>query len=118
MERIEFITHRQKQVLFLDFSGCGPEEVATIADRVPEVVTREPLDTVLIVADFTGAEFNRNAVEHIKVAAAFDRPHVKRSAWVLNGNMPTALYDSVRQFSAREFPRFETREDALDYVVS
>lgn len=117
MERIQFLTHRDRRVLFLDFSGCSAEDVADLADRVPDIVTREPLDAVLVVADFTGAEFNRQAVEHIKIATAFDRPHVKRAAWVLNGNMPTALYDSIRQFSARDFPRFENRDAALDYVV-
>jgi hypothetical protein len=73
---------------------------------------------VLVVADFSGAEFDREAVEHIKIATAFDRAHVKRAAWVLTENLPKVLYDSVRQFSAREFTVFGTREEALDYVVS
>ena len=38
---------------------------------------------MLTLADFTGAEFSREAVERIKVATAFDRPHIKRAAWVL-----------------------------------
>jgi len=28
------------------------------------------------------------------------------------------LYDSIRSFSAREFPVFATREQALEYLVS
>jgi len=72
---------------------------------------------VRAVADFSGAEFDRTAIEHIKIAMAFDRAHVKRAAWVLTENLPKALYDSVRQFTAREFPVFLTREEALDYVA-
>ncbi len=36
----------------------------------------------------------------------------------LAGNLPKALYESVRSFSAREFPVFDTREEAMDYLVS
>jgi hypothetical protein len=37
---------------------------------------------------------------------------------VLTENLPKALYDSIRSFSAREFPVFTTRDEAMDYLVS
>ena len=43
MDRIRFVTHRDQRILLLDFTGCSAEEVAAMADRVPEMVTREPL---------------------------------------------------------------------------
>jgi hypothetical protein len=94
------------------------DEVATIADLLPEVVTREPLGSVLLLGDFTGAQFTREAVEHIKIAAVFHRPHLKRSAWVLTENLPKVFYDSIRSFSARRIPTFATREEALEFLVS
>jgi hypothetical protein len=117
VERIRFVTHQNQRILLLDFTGCSSEEVADISDQVPAIVTKEPSDSVLVVADFSGAEFSREAVEHIKIATAFDRAFVKRAAWVLTDNLPRTLYDSVRSFSAREFPIFATREEALDYLV-
>lgn len=118
MDRIRFVTHREQRILLLDFTGCTAEEVAAIADRVPDIVTREPMGSLLTVADFTGAEFSRDAVERIKIAAALDRPHVRRSAWVGIDNLPKTLYDSIRTFSAREFPVFTTCEEAMNYLVS
>ena len=118
MDRIRFVTHRGQRILLLDFTGCTAEEVAAIADQVPEIVTQEPLGSVLAVADFSGAEFDRDAVERIKIATAFDRPHIKRAAWVLTENLPKTLFDSIRSFSARDFPVFATRDEALDYLVS
>ena len=76
------------------------------------------MGSLLVVADFGGAEFSREVVERMKIAAALDRPHVKRSAWVGMENLPKALYDSIRSFSARELPVFATRDEAMDYVVS
>jgi len=118
MDRIRFVTHRDQRILLLDFTGCTAEEIAELSDRVPDIVTREPMGSVLVVADFSGAEFSRGAVEHIKIAAALDRPHIKRAAWVGTENLPKALYDSIRSFSAREFPVFDSRDQAMDYLAS
>jgi len=118
MDRIRFVTHRDQRVLLLDFSACTAEEVAELADRVPEVVGREPLKSLLVLTDFGGAEFSRETVERIKIATALDRPHIKRSAWVGAEKLPKTLYDSIRSFSAREFPVFASRDEALEYLVS
>jgi hypothetical protein len=118
MDRARFVTHREHRILVLDATGCSAAELATLADLVPEVITREPLGSLLVLTDFTGAEFSRDAVDHMKIAAALDRPHIKRAAWVGAQKMPKALFDSIRNFSARDFPVFESREQAMDYLVS
>ncbi len=115
MDRIRFITHRGQRVLLVDFNKCGAKEVAEISDQVPATVTQEPPGSVLALADFTGAEFDREAVERIKIATAIDERFIKRAAWVLDQNLPKALYDSVRIFSGRDFPVFATRDEALDF---
>ena len=90
-----------------------PEEVGEIADQVPAIVTREPLGSVLAVADFSGAEFDRDAVEHIKIATAFDRPHVKRAAWVLTENLPKDALRFGPQVFRPRVSRFSLRARKL-----
>jgi hypothetical protein len=118
MDRLQFITHHGQRILLLDFTNCNPEQIAEISDQAPALITREAAGSVRVVADFTGAEFSREAVEHIKVATAIDKRYIKRAAWVLDHNMPKALFESVRTFSARNFPVFDTREEAFDFVIS
>lgn len=118
MERIVFVTFRNQQVLLADCSDCSPEELAAVIDDVPKHVTVHPHGSVLLLADFSRSVFTKETVEHLKIAAVFDRPHVKRSAWVLTQNLPKALYESVRTFSGREIATFETREEALEYLVT
>jgi len=118
MDRVRFITHREQQILLVDCTDCLPDELALISDRVPEIVTQEPLGSVLLLADFSRAQFTRESVERLKIAAVFDRPHLKRSAWVLTENLPKALFDSIRSFSGRRIPIFAAREEAMDYLVS
>src|SRR5438552_15394490 len=118
MERVTHITFRGKKILLADCSNCAPEQLAAVIDAVPRHVTKEPYGSVLLLADFSNSVFNKETVEHLKLAAVFDRPHLKKSAWVLTENLPKALYDSIRSFSGREIPTFATREDALQYLVS
>jgi hypothetical protein len=117
MDRIVFLTSRNQQVLLADCSDCSPEELAAVIDEVPKHVTTQPAGSVLLLADFSRSVFTKETVEHLKLAAVFDRPHLKRSAWVLTQNLPKTLYESVRTFSGRQIPTFATREEALEYLV-
>jgi hypothetical protein len=88
-----------------------------MCDLVPSYVTPEPDNSVLLLADFSNAQIDRDALEHVKLAAVFDRPHLKRSAWVITPSFPKAFYENVRAFSVRELHIFQTRGQALRYLI-
>ena len=117
-DRIRFIEHQGKRILLIDISHCSATELAEIARLVPSYVTSEPRGSVLLLADFTGAEFDRIAIERLKESTVFDRPHLKRSAWVGIENLPKVFYEHIKSFSRRDLPAFQTREQALDWLVS
>jgi hypothetical protein len=117
-DRIGFIEHKGKQILLVDISHCTPAEVAKVVLLVPSYVTTEPRGSVLLLADFTGAEFDRIAIDRLKETAVFDRPHLKRSAWVGIEKLPKVFYEHIKNFSQRDLPAFETREQAMDWLVS
>ena len=116
-DRVSLIAHSGKQILIADFTNCTPDEVKAVADEVRRVVTAQPENSVLLMADFAGAQFSKDAVTRIKEATTSDRPYVKRAAWVHTGSLPKVLYEAIKTFSQREFPMFETREQALDFLV-
>ena len=116
-DRIRYITHRGQRILLVDHSGCTAVQLAAMCDLVPSYVTPEPDNSVLLLADFSNAQIDRDALEHVKLAAVFDRPHLKRSAWVITPSFPKAFYENVKAFSVRELRIFQTREQALSYLV-
>lgn len=116
-DRIRFIEHQGKQILLVDVSHCTAREVETLSLLVPSYVTSEPRGSVLLLADFTGAEFDRIAIDRLKEGAVFDRPHLKRSAWVGTEGLPHIFYEHIKSFSRRDLPTFKTREEALDWLV-
>jgi hypothetical protein len=54
-DRIRFINHQGLRILVVDFSNCPADELEGTARRVPDYVTSEPLGSVLILTNFTGA---------------------------------------------------------------
>ena len=116
-DRVGFIAHRGKQILIADFTECTPDEVKAVTDQVRRVVTAQPENSVLIMADFGGAQFTKDAVTRLKEVTTYDRPYVRRAAWVHAGSLPKVLYEAIKTFSKREFPTFETREEALEFLV-
>jgi stage II sporulation SpoAA-like protein len=117
MERVRFITHRGKRVLFIDHSRSTPEEILRTMDEVEHIIAAEPGDSLLTLSDFTGTAFDKAAADRMKVVAAKDRPHVRRAALVGAESIPEVYFHNLESFSARHFPKFRTREEALDWLT-
>jgi hypothetical protein len=47
MDRVRFITHQGKQILFMDAMNCGAEEVIELLTEVQRTVTAQPRNSVL-----------------------------------------------------------------------
>jgi hypothetical protein len=114
---IRFITHKGKQILLVDLSHRTAAELENLALLVPSYVSTQPRGSLLLLADFTGAKFGRKAFTRLKEAAVFDRPYLKRSAWVGTESLPKVFYENIKSFSQRDLPTFKTREEALDWLV-
>jgi len=116
-DRIRFIEHQGKQILFIDLSNCSAVEVKRWAESIPKFVTQHPKESLLVLADFSGAKFDREAFVSMKEGTVFDRPHIKKSAWVGTDNLPKIFYEHIKVFSQRQLPTFKTREEALDWLA-
>jgi hypothetical protein len=116
-ERIRFISHQNNQILLVDCSNCSAKEIETTARTVPDVVTAQPRGSVRLLVDFTGASFDQEALRAMKETTVFDKPYIKKSAWIGAEGVPETLRTDLKDFSRREFPAFKTRREALDWLV-
>ncbi|HEV2698801.1 MAG TPA: hypothetical protein VGU90_12460 [Terriglobales bacterium] len=117
-ERIRTIRYKGREILLVDVSNCTSEQFSRIARLVPASTVTQAPGSVLLLADFTGAHIDKDALEILKQATVFDRPHLKRSAWVGVESLPKVFYENIKSFSRRDLPVFETREQALEYLVA
>jgi len=116
-ERVRFIEHSKKSILLIDFTHCSTQEMMSVLADIQAIVTTHPRGSVLTLADFTGAQIDKDVAKRIKEVLVFDRPYVKRSAWVGTDSLPQVFYEGFKQFSQRDFPKFATRDEAMEWLV-
>ncbi len=89
-----------------------------LLEQVRADIARHAPGSVLVLADFTGAQIDKKVATRIKEVLVLDRPYVKRSAWVGTESLPRVFYEHFKSFSQRELPLFKTREEAMEWLVS
>ena len=116
-DRIQFVTHRGKPVMVIDFSHSEPNEILLLLEEIQHTVARHEKGSLLTLADLTGAHVDKAVATLMKEVLVRDRPFVKRSAWVGVDSLPKVYYENIKTFSQRDFPPFKTREEAMDWLV-
>jgi hypothetical protein len=117
-ERIRFIDHQGKRILLVDLSSRSADEVEEIARAAPDYITVQPRNSVLVLTDFSGAAFDRDALRAMKETAVFDKPFVKKSALIGTEDLPASFYDELKSYSRRDLLIFKTREEALNWLAA
>lgn len=116
-DRLRFFKHKNQTLLLIDFSQGTKRELLALLPQVRATITGHARNSVLVLADFTSAQIDKAVAARMKEVLVFDRPYVKRSAWVGTESLPKVFYDGFKTFSQREFPTFTTREEAMDWLV-
>jgi hypothetical protein len=117
-DRIKFIEHQGKQILFLDFSHASAHEMQLLLAHVRVVVAQHSRESLVTLADYTSATVDHAVATRIKEVLTLDRPFVKKTAWVGTESIPHAFMENFQSFSQREIATFETREEAMDWLVA
>jgi hypothetical protein len=116
-ERLHFVKHKGHAIYVIDFSHCAAKEILLLLDLVRADVSRHAPGSLLILADFEGAQIDKEVATRAKKTLVLDRPYVKRAAWVGTESLPHVFYENFKSFSQRELPAFKTREEAMDWLV-
>jgi len=117
-DRLRFVQHKGKNILLIDVGKANKQEIMDLLARIQDVVTEQPRNSVLTLADFTESQIDKEVATRIKELLVFDRPFVKRSAWVGTKDLPRVFYENFKSFSQRDFPAFNTREEAMEWLAS
>ena len=116
-DRIHFMEHKGKQILLVDLSHTTASQMQLLLEYVRVLVAKQRRDSVLILADYEGAEVDHAIAMKIKEVLTLDRPFVKKAAWVGAEKIPHAFMENFQTFSQRAIVTFRTREEALEWLV-
>jgi|SRR5215470_2230511 len=116
-ERIQFVEHKGKQILQIDFSGASTTQMQLLLEHVRITVAQHARESLVTLSDMTGAVVDHAVATKIKEVLTLDRPFVKKGAWVGADKIPRAFLENIRSFSRRDIKMFKTRAEALEWLV-
>ncbi len=118
MGRINFIEHKGKQILYEDFSNTKLDEYVAALDEAAAIIRAQPPHSVLALADINGITFNKEMLDRMKDFIATNTPYIKAVAVIgVQGLLSVAL-QTVARFAGREMHTFDSKEAAMDWLVS
>ena len=115
--RVKFITHQEKEILFLDFSNSETDEVLRVIEDAKRVISRRPEQSVLTLTDVTNARFNEEVGEGMKQLTAHNKPYVKAAAVVGITGLKKIIFGAVMAFAKRNIESFDDVEQAKKWLV-
>jgi hypothetical protein len=117
MKRVNYISHKGRQILFLDCSGCKAEDFPTIIKEAGKLIRVEPPNSVLTLTDVTGARYNLEVTESLKEFTKGNKPFVTAGAVVGLDALKKIVYNGVMHFSGRNLLAFDDIEKAKDWLI-
>ena len=119
-ERLRWITHKGNRILFHDFSGLGSDELADQVRQNEQDAVRigkNEAQLLLVLTDVTDSVIYPASMEALKQLAENAKPYVKASAVIGVTGARRTLLEVVRRFSRRDITSFDSKDEALDWLV-
>jgi len=115
--QVGFIEHKNKRILYIDFSNCELEDIVSIIGQSKQFISKESQGTVLTLTNVTDARNNAAVVRVLKEFTTFNRPFVKAGAVVGIDGLKKAVFEAIVKFSGRKLAVHEDVEKAKDWLV-
>jgi hypothetical protein len=120
VERLRFITHKGHKILVVDFSGIeDPKLFVDVLAQMRALVAQQPRTPKLrTLIETSGAAFNSEVVEAIKMTMVHNRPWVTAAAVTGMSALHRVIYRVVKVFVRRNMEAFDSQEAAKEWLAA
>lgn len=118
MERVQFIQHKSRSILHLDFSNRKSPEVLQIIERAKHTIKTQSHRSVYTLTDVTNTAFNNAVSDAMKEFVLHNKPYVVASAVVGVTGLKQIIFNAVMKLSGRKLTAFESLDAAKDWLAS
>lgn len=114
----EIIAYKGKKIVLVNLANCSPASTFSILDEAADLIAKSAPKSALILTDSTNATYNAEVSTAMKNFSAKNTPYVKGSAVVGADAMRKVLVSAIRIATKRDIRTFDTREQAMDWLIS
>ncbi len=118
--RSKWIEYKGKKIFYQDFSGLlyNSEAVKKELQEVQEVVVSQPLNSVLVLADFRDTYIvDGNLLSALNEASARTKNHVRKTAVLGVTGFKRTLADLLTRLTGQPLKYFSSEEEAKEWLV-
>jgi hypothetical protein len=116
-EKVKFIEHKGKEILFIDMSNMTENEVLAVIEVAKKIVRAQPKDSVLSLTDVTHARYNAAVVSSMQEFTAGNKPYVKAAAVLGINPIKKIIFNKIMEFAERRMTAFEDINKAKDWLA-
>ena len=116
-QTISQVNNNDKSITILDYTNCNFTELHKRIEEVMAWMLKQPKDSLFTLSDFSGVSFNKDILEAFKKLALHNKPFVKAGAVVGIKGLQKVAYNAIMTFSRRNMPAFNTRDEAMNWIV-
>jgi len=118
MEKVKFITHKNKNILFIDLSNCSEEHALQTIEKSRNIIKKQPEHSVLALTDIRNdGMFIPDLFQAMKGFTKHNKPYIKASAVIASGELLKLFVDTISKLSDRSFFVFKDAEKAKDWLA-
>jgi len=118
MDRVQFIQHKGKKILHLNFSECTPDEVLRVIEMAKAAIRTQSPGSVFTLTDVTNTAFNSKVSDAMKEFVIHNKPYVIAAAVVGVTGLKQIIYNAVMKFSGRKLTAFNSLSEAKDWLAA
>ena len=117
MDRVQFIQHKGKKILHLNFSECTPDEVLRVIEMAKAAIRTQSPGSVFTLTDVTNTAFNSKVSDALKEFVVHNKPYVVASAVVGVTGLKKIIFNAVMKFSGRKLTAIDSLAEAKDWLA-
>ena len=119
-ERIKWITYKNKQILFLDYTNLNyqrPEEMYAVFDEARDFILKKAGTNILLLIDVAGSYADSNTIKRLKEDGKLEKHLIKKEAVIGISGLKLTFVKAISVFANIGIEVFDSSEKAKDWLV-
>ena len=118
--RSMWISHKDHQIFWQDFSNHDLLEIEAVKEELQEVqaiVLQQPKNSVLVLSDFRNTQIGKDLMDLMIPASNISKSHVKKTAVLGVFGTKRILADALIRLTGQPMSFFTDIEKAKDWLI-
>ena len=118
--RSKWITYKDHQIFYQDFSGqdlLNSEIIKKELEEVQAVVLNEPPASMLVLSDFRETQVGKDLIDLMVVSSRLTKSHIKKTAVVGITGTKRFVANMLVGLTGQQLTLFDTVEQAKEWLV-